>query len=640
METIEAASKAELYVQQKGWNHHTSDDIIRLETCPISQCDDYCFCIRRRPAEQDGLWDCKKCTAKGNLRTLREAMGDVESVKEAAESRKPDPFPDIIRCQESLLADEEAMNYLLDQRGFSPLLVQERRLGMKEQNGKKYLVIPYIENGTLVYVKYRTLPPAEKGFFTPKGRESTLYNAEVIQPGMEELILTEGELNVVAAIGVGMRNIVGVPGANNKKMTWITRIDAAAPKKLYTLYDNDINNKHNTGQEAAEELSKRLALNTSLPTPLNIVLPEFEKLDGTRGKDLNDWFHAGHTVAELEEIKAAALPFQVRGMVSTGDALTLLEESLEGKELLEPTYVSQYDSFNRLIGGFEPGDVVDIIAKAKIGKTTFGINLIDHLVAKYEEPGLIHCLEMPVARLIRKWVSMISLTDDSPSKTPEEGKLKLQKMREAIALARDTAISRKGDLLFCDRVVRHPDEVYEMWYQAVRRYGIKFGMFDNLQLLCDITLKTAGHRTIHMSQISKHLKGIATELGLAMFRIVQPKKVFKDAMVTHEDADGSSQIEKDCDTSVSLFRSQRNKMTPDQYEQAGGFMEQDVAFDPNLFAHASITRYAPGGVCTLYMDGARSLVRELTPLEHNNIKMPQIGSGMQLLTDTETTLEA
>jgi len=34
--------------------------------------------------------------------------------------------------------------------------------------------------------------------------------------------------------------------------------------------------------------------------------------------------------------------------------------------------------------------------------------------------------------------------------------------------------------------VKHPDEVYETFYQAVRRYfGVKFGCLDNLQLLCD-----------------------------------------------------------------------------------------------------------------------------------------------------------
>ena len=84
-----------------------------------------------------------------------------------------------------------------------------------------------------------------------------------------------------------------------------------------------------------------------------------------------------------------------------------LRTNLNGKDDLAPTYVSQYPELNRLVG-FEDGDIIDIVAPGKIGKTTFGLNLMDHMVATYGEDGLVVCLEMTQARLARKWVSIVT----------------------------------------------------------------------------------------------------------------------------------------------------------------------------------------------------------------------------------------
>lgn len=643
--SIEDVSKAEIYVQQKAWAYRVSDDEMLLEICPVNQCDNYHFYMKRG-GEKDGLWDCKKCGESGGLYGLREKLGDrehnLESTKDMANAvRKPDPLPNVPASQAALIADEACINYLHDHRGFSIDLIKKRFLGMMAQNGKKYLVIPYIENNRVVYAKYRTFPPAEKAFFCPKGYETRLYNADCVTQGMDELLMVEGELDAISCIGQGITNVVGVPGANSKKMAWISRLDAATPKKIYILYDNDTTGKTNVGQEAAETLAKRIALNSSMPVPFNILLPEFETFDGKPGKDINDWFRAGNTKEDFEELKKTATPFEVRGVVSTSDALSELEAQLEGKEILQPTYTTGWESLNLILGGFEPGDVVDFLADAKIGKSTMVLNLLDHLVGMYAEPGLNYCLEMPNARMIRKWVSHVTQTDDSPPISVEDGIERMKLMRAAIPKARAIANARTADLLFCDRPVRHPDEVYETFYQAVRRYGVRFACIDNLQLLCDLTLGRgrSENRTVHMSQISKNFKALATELKLVMFRIVQPKKIYRGDIASHEDADGSSQISKDSDATVVLHRTKKAQTTQAQFESIG-FLEAESAFEPQLYTKVSLSRYAAGGIRTLYMDGARSTVRELTPAERGRIKMPTQSTSLPALEWDGVQLEA
>ena len=48
-----------------------------------------------------------------------------------------------------------------------------------------------------------------------------------------------------------------------------------------------------------------------------------------------------------------------------------MEDETNGKEDAAPTYATQYPELNKLVG-FEDGDVIDIVAPEKVGKTTFG----------------------------------------------------------------------------------------------------------------------------------------------------------------------------------------------------------------------------------------------------------------------------
>ena len=72
-------------------------------------------------------------------------------------------------------------------------------------------------------------------------------------------------------------------------------------------------------------------------------------------------------------------------------------------------------------------------------------------------------------------------------------------------------------------------------------------MFDNLQCLCDDTLKNQAHRTVHLSQISKQLAKIAKDYRVKMLRILQPKRIERGQLLGTNDVDGSSQVAKDCD---------------------------------------------------------------------------------------------
>jgi replicative DNA helicase/5S rRNA maturation endonuclease (ribonuclease M5) len=614
-------SPAMIYVTQKGWAWRGGDSgQIQLEVCPFCKSSDWKFYLAVMNPEEgtrDGLYFCHKsaCNKTGNLRVLQEHMGDriagVESRNEWAgkTDRKVDALPDVEVCHAALLGDAEAVDYLLNVRGFSMEVIKRQKLGLKdkvyfrEAGNVRALVLPYLVNGNVVFAKYRTMPPSPKDFISPTGWEAPLYNGEIMVDGLHEVVFVEGEADCLSCLSNGVENVVGVPGAGVKKASWIEALDRIAPEKIYVLYDSD-----RAGQKGAQELASRIGVEKCL----RIALP-------LGNKDINEWFVKGGTLEQFEELKRNAQLFDITGVTSSGDALQQLEDELAGKVDLAPKYVTQWPSLNRLVG-MEEGDVLDILAPEKVGKTTFGLNLIDHMCSAYGEDGLIVCLEMTSTRLARKWVSMVTGFDDTIT-TPgtPESKAKLEELKAACIVAREIQRGREADLFFAyPQAYKTPEDIYALIRNCVRRYGIKWCMLDNLQLLCDSTLENKGHRTIHLSQISKGLAKIAKDHRINMIRILQPRQIEDGSLVQSRHVDGSSQIVKDTDALISLWRSQTGTTKKSEWESGRG-EEGEASFDPKIKVTVALSRYSSGGSCSLRFDGARSQVREPDPNQRMNI---------------------
>ena len=375
------ASQGLKFVIEQGWNWQTSGDgaQIQIEKCPFCSKGDfklYMAVADPKESSRDGLFFCHhgSCAKTGNLRTLAEHLGvriaGVDSRKEWAGQgeKQHDALPDVELCHATLLGDAEAMDYLLNVRGFSKEIIDRQKLGLKEKvwfreaGESKALVIPYLVGGNVVYAKFRTLPPKPKDFVSPSGWEAPLYNGEILVEGLNEVIFVEGEADTLSMMSNGIKNVVGVPGANVKKAAWIETLDKIQPKKIYILYDND-----KVGKKAAQEIASRIGIDKCL----KLTLPPFEvEVDGVKrpGKDINEWFRYGGGTLELfEKIKESAALFDVTGVTSSGDALQQLMDELEGKVDLAPSYVFQWPELNRLIG-LEDGDVLDIVAPEKVGK--------------------------------------------------------------------------------------------------------------------------------------------------------------------------------------------------------------------------------------------------------------------------------
>jgi replicative DNA helicase len=375
-------SAALQFIIQQGWTWKQTDSVrIVLGSCPYCKKEDHCYMeIHGDGDEQknrDGLYLCQRCGKSGNLYSLKQHLGmtipGVASQKDWGNSEKKiDPLPDTEECHIALLNDEDALEYLMDIRGFSLEIIKKQKIGLTKHyfkmTGKdtRALIYPYLVNGNTVWAHFRTLPDPKdlkkvpKDFASPTGWDAALYNGEILKDGLKDIVLVEGEPNCIAAMDKGISNICGVPGANLKKAEWIETFDKIGLEKIYLLYDKD-----KVGQKAAQTLASRIGIERCF----KIILPDFyvttESGETRLGKDLNEWFVSGGGTPELfEQLKADAVLFDVDGVSSANDALDEFTEELDNKGAGQK-YI--WPLISELIQ-FDEGDVVDILAEEKQGK--------------------------------------------------------------------------------------------------------------------------------------------------------------------------------------------------------------------------------------------------------------------------------
>lgn len=581
-------SKAYRYILSKGVTYRTTETQIIVEDCFICEKAGWHFYMSYAP-DKDGLWDCKVCGETGNLHSLREYLGDrmdnVVSIKDAsATANRVQPLPDVQKYHDALLQDHAAMEYLLGERGYSIEAVQKCKLGVVTDFGKKWLVIPYFHRDNLVYVKYRTLPPDTKEFRGLSGREAPLFNQDCLVAGLEYVLFVEGEADCLSCLSNGVERVVGVPGASLKKTAWITMLDELDPKRVYICYDKD-----KAGQIGAKELAKRIGLEKCY----NIVLPDFLLPNGKPGKDIAEWFKAGGTLEQLSELKEEAKPFPVDGVYPVGQIVADILTDVDQHGGLNPKYDSPWPSVNALIGGMEEGDVVGLLAEGKVGKTTVALNWLQYLADKYDEAGFFFCQEMMPKRLVRKWVAMVTETDDD----------KITK--DTVSTALGVAANMRGDMLFGYTPGAKMKDVADTIRQTVRRYGVKFVVFDNLQFLC----RNLEHSAQETAAISKAFKDLAMELGIVIFLIIQPNRVREGEIASARNALGSSAIEKDVDIMLCFHRGRQGKIKAQDFDDMPN-LDVPENFTPQILVRADLTRYSGGGVKTLWMHGAQSRITE------------------------------
>ena len=231
-----------------------------------------------------------------------------------------------------------------------------------------------------------------------------------------------------------------------------------------------------------------------------------------------------------------------------------------------------YDKLDIMSNGLKPGELFVVAARPSMGKTSFLLNIIEHLVIREKKPVLMFSCEMPSTQLVERLILSLSGISKQEIMLKRSGMKKgeLKKITDAVRLLQasqliidDTAGISISELRAKARRVKreHPD---------LACIGI-----DYLQLMRSHTKQAQNSREREIAEISGGLKNLAKELELPIIVLAQlnrgpenrPGKSKGVPMMS--DLRESGAIEQDADMIGLLYRMAYYAENEEQRNEAG-----------------------------------------------------------------------
>jgi replicative DNA helicase len=220
-----------------------------------------------------------------------------------------------------------------------------------------------------------------------------------------------------------------------------------------------------------------------------------------------------------------------------------------------------YHDFDEMTSGLQASDLVIIAGRPSMGKTTFAMNIAEHVVIKSKSPVLIFSMEMPGEAIVMRLLSSLCRIDQLRIRT---GKLADEDWPR---ISSTVSMLSEAPLFIDDTPGLSPAEMRARARRLAKEHG-QLGLIvvDYLQLM-----QVPGHnenRTAEISEISRSLKGLAKELKVPVVALSQLNRGLEqraDKRPIMSDLRESGAIEQDADVIVFIYRDEvYNENTPDK----------------------------------------------------------------------------
>jgi replicative DNA helicase len=225
-----------------------------------------------------------------------------------------------------------------------------------------------------------------------------------------------------------------------------------------------------------------------------------------------------------------------------------------------------FDELDKMTFGMHKSDLVIIAARPSMGKTTYAMNICEHIALSQEKPVLVFSMEMPAEQLIMR--SLASL-----------GQVQFQNLRSGMLEPHEwdglqstvKLLKEKNNLYIDDTAGLSPMEMRARARRIHRQHGgLSLIMVDYLQLM-----KGDGqseNRTNEISEISRSLKALAKELNVPVIALSQLNRGLEqrtDKRPLMADLRESGAIEQDADVIMFIYRDEvYHKDKPDNKGKA------------------------------------------------------------------------
>lgn len=318
---------------------------------------------------------------------------------------------------------------------------------------------------------------------------------------------------------------------------------------------------------AVSQQVQELALDHEQPFPARVEQAQSElgKLLETAGAQADDWHDA-----------AADLVGHI----------AVLEDRAAGKTNAMPTGLHDLDEY--LEGGVRPGELIIVGARPSMGKTALAMTIGVNMASDYSV-GMLS-MEMPRPELNDRLTAMLGRVSLSAVKRPAKG-LDWANVVDGIERAKllNFKVNDSGGL--------NINQVRSKARAMKRLHGLNVLIVDYIGLMSGLDARQ--QRAYQLEEISRGLKNLAKELGIAVLCLAQVNRKVEeraDATPSLSDLRDSGAIEQDADVVMFVHRPIQAK--PDLGEEFKHYAKVSIAKNRNggcgvmsLFYQGSQTRF-------------------------------------------------
>lgn len=242
-------------------------------------------------------------------------------------------------------------------------------------------------------------------------------------------------------------------------------------------------------------------------------------------------------------------------------AVQRIDELFRNKSSITGTSTG-FKDLDQLTAGMQKGDLIIVAARPSMGKTTFVMNIMEHVAIKEEKAVLFFSLEMPAESIAMRMLSSLGRIEQTTLRTGNLDGDDWNRFSSAVSLLTETK-------LFIDETPGiSSTEMRARARRLVREHdNLGLIIIDYLQLMQGSGGKNE-NRTNEISEISRSMKLLAKELGVPVIGLSQLNRELEhrpNKRPIMSDLRESGAIEQDADVIAFIYRDEvYNKETEDR----------------------------------------------------------------------------
>lgn len=252
-------------------------------------------------------------------------------------------------------------------------------------------------------------------------------------------------------------------------------------------------------------------------------------------------------IRENSEVnRAVTIQSAVKEVMEYFAALCSQEKKSQG-------FMTGYEVLDRMCGGLKPGEMFIIAARPSMGKTSFMMNIVEHICLDQNKPAMVFSCEMTTFQIVQRLVfsrARYKLSDLSKGLLPQK--------KDLLSIKRASEEIANAKLFIDDTPGITINDLRAKARRKKRDEDIQLIAVDYLQLMRSLSKQAANSREREIAEISSGLKGLAKELGIPVIVLAQLNRGPEGrsgGTPRMSDLRESGSIEQDADMVGLLYRS-------------------------------------------------------------------------------------